>query len=340
METDDSPEGPALASASSKTTSMKMRETKSDRGSLPRKLVWTITCSFCDDERISPRGVQVKQNTISPIVKDMMIENNAASSPKSSETENEIFGNILLVSSVKQRSRRTLATVTSFFLQLLVIGFLLLIPLWFTEALPKQQLLTFLETPPPPPPPPPPPSPAPVKIVKVASDIANGHLRTPSRIPAKVRMIKEDDAPPPATIAVGVVGGVPGGIPGGQLGGVIGGIISSSSSGAAVPTLSKAVPTAQRVRVSQGVVNGLLINRVEPAYPPLAQQARVQGVVVLTAVIGKDGSVQQLQVVSGHPLLAPAAIAAVRQWRYKPYILNGEPLEVETTITVTFHVRS
>ena len=81
----------------------------------------------------------------------------------------------------------------------LLVGVLILIPLWFTDVLPKQQLLTFLEAPPPPPPPPPAAAPAPkaVRVVKVASEIADGHLRTPGRIPAKVQMIKEDDAPPP-----------------------------------------------------------------------------------------------------------------------------------------------
>jgi protein TonB len=253
-----------------------------------------------------------------------------------------LFEDSLLDSGVAQRKRRTRATLLSFVLQLFLIGFLLLLPLWFTDVLPKQQLLTFLEAPPPPPPPPPPAAstPSAVKVVKVTSNIANGWLRTPSRIPPKVQMIKEDDAPPPVATTGGVVGGVPGGIPGGQLGGVIGGIISSSSSLAAVPTLSKPVPTVQRVHISQGVTKGLLIYRVEPTYPPLAQQARIQGVVVLTAIIGKDGNIQNLQVVGGHPMLAPAAIEAVKHWRYKPFLLNGQPVEVETTVTVTFHVRS
>ena len=269
-------------------------------------------------------------------------EHDATRNPDSSAAyDQEIFEDILLGSSVEQRKRKTLATATSLFLQLLVIGSLLLFPLWFTEVLPMPQMLTFLVAPPPPPPPsPPPPSPPSVKVVKVASNIADGRLRTPSRIPAKVEMIKEDDAPPPAPITGGVVGGIPGGIPGGQLGGVIGGIISSSSSVSAVPSPSRPMPTAQRVRVSQGVIAGLLINRIEPTYPALAQQARIQGAVVLTAVIAKDGSVAHLQVLSGNPLLAPAAIAAVKQWRYKPFVLNGQPVEVETTITVTFHVRA
>ena len=253
-----------------------------------------------------------------------------------------LFEDSLLDSGVAQRKRRTRATLLSFVLQLFLIGLLLLLPLWFTDVLPKQQLLTFLEAPPPPPPPPPPAAstPSAAKVVKVTSNIANGRLRTPSRIPPKVQMIKEDDAPPPVATTGGVVGGVPGGIPGGQLGGVIGGIISSSSSLAAVPRLSQPAPAVQRVRVSQGVIKGLLIYRVEPAYPPLAKQARIQGVVVMTALIDKGGNVQNLQVVSGHPLLAPAAIEAVKPWRYKPFLLNGQPVEVETTVTVNFRVRS
>jgi protein TonB len=90
------------------------------------------------------------------------------------------------------------------------------------------------------------------------------------------------------------------------------------------------------VRVSQGVSQGLLIHEVRPQYPPLARQARIQGAVVLQAVIGKDGAIQNLHVVSGHPMLTTAAIDAVKQWRYKPYFLNGEPVEVDTQITVNF----
>src|SRR4029077_7967224 len=117
--------------------------------------------------------------------------------------------------------------------------------------------------------------------------------------------------------------------------------ISSSSRPVAVPRLSQPPPPAvQRVRISPGVTKGLLIYRVEPTYPPLAQQARIQGVVVLPALIDKGGNIQHLQVVSGHPLLVPAAIEAVKQWRYKPFLLSGQPVEVETTVTVSFHVRS
>jgi protein TonB len=144
-----------------------------------------------------------------------------------------------------------------------------------------------------------------------------------------VQIIKEEEAPPSMATG-GVVGGVPGGVPGGQMGGVIGGIISSTP--VAVPKAA----TPQRVRVSQGVSQGLLIKKIQPSYPPLARQARIQGQVLLQAEISKDGSIQNLRLISGHPMLAPAAIEAVKQWRYKPYYLNGEPVEVETQITVIF----
>src|SRR5438270_419512 len=242
-----------------------------------------------------------------------------------------MFEDSLIESGGRLKTKRGATTMVSFIFQLVLVGILVLIPLLFTEALPKQQLMTFLVAPPPPPPPPPPPAAAPVKIVKqIQSDLNNGQLRTPTKIPEKVQMIKEEEAPPPTMSAGGVVGGVPGGVPGGQMGGVIGGIISST------PVAVPKVATPQRVRVSQGVSQGLLIKKVQPAYPPLARQARIQGQVLLQAEISKDGSIQNLRLISGHPMLAPSAIEAVKQWRYKPYFLNGEPVEVETQITVIF----
>lgn len=238
-----------------------------------------------------------------------------------------------------QRKRKAFATTTSFILNILALLMLLLIPLAFTEQLPKAQLLTFLVAPPPPPPPPPPAAAEVQRVVRqIQTDmLSTGSLRTPTKIPQKIEMIKEDDAPPPMTVG-GVVGGVPGGIPGGQLGGVIGGIVASTSSMAAVPKFVAQTP--QRIRISQGVTRGLLIHREEPPYPPLARAARVQGEVVLNAIIDTNGQIQNLQLVSGHPMLVPAAIAAVKQWRYKPYLLNGTPVEVETTITVIFTLSS
>ncbi|HKH98364.1 MAG TPA: TonB family protein [Candidatus Sulfotelmatobacter sp.] len=241
-----------------------------------------------------------------------------------------MFEDSLIESGGRLKTQRGRTSAVAFVLEVMIIGVMVLIPLIFTEALPKQQLMTFLVAPPPPPPPPPPAA-APVKVVKVIqTDIVNGELRTPTKIPQKVQMIKEDEAPPPVMASTGVVGGVPGGVPGGSMGGVIGSVLSSTP--VAVPKIA----TPQRVRVSSGVSQGLLIRRVNPVYPPLARQARIQGVVILQAQISKDGSIENLQLISGHPMLAPAAIEAVKQWRYKPYLLNGEPVEVDTQVQVNF----
>jgi periplasmic protein TonB len=255
--------------------------------------------------------------------------------------EKQLFADALLESGADQRKRRASATVVSVIVQCLLVATIILIPLWFTDALPQQQLVTFLVAPPPPPPPAPAaPEAATRKVVKLASDIANGQLRTPRQIPQTVQIIREDDAPP-RIAADGVVGGVPGGIPGGQLGGVIGGIISSSSNLAALPKPAASVlPSVQRVRISPGITRGLLSYQTDPAYPSVARAAHIQGAVVLTAIIDKDGKIENLQLLAGHPLLAPAAIDAVKQWRYKPFLLNGQPVEVETTITVTFRLEA
>jgi periplasmic protein TonB len=128
------------------------------------------------------------------------------------------------------------------------------------------------------------------------------------------------DAPPP--------------LPGNIDGGVIGRILGSTPP----PGPNAGLPA--RVRVSSGVVQGLLVRQVAPVYPPLARQARIQGVVLLKARIDKDSNVVQLDLISGHPLLAPAAIDTVKQWKYKPYLLNGQPCDIETQIQVSFSLAS
>ena len=230
------------------------------------------------------------------------------------------------------------ATVISFLIQGAMIGVLLLIPLLYTQTLPKEQLMVYLVAPPPPPPPPPPAAaPAPKAVVKPPTqEVDTGQLKAPTKIPEKIAMIK--DQPPP--VDAGVEGGVVGGVPGGQMGGVVGGVLGSIVTQAPVAVPKEAVPppppTPQRVKVSAGVTAGLLMTKVQPQYPPLAKQARIQGTVVLQAVIGKDGSIQKLHALSGHPMLIQSAIDAVSQWKYKPYYLNGQPVEVDTQVTVNF----
>ncbi len=241
-----------------------------------------------------------------------------------------MFEDSLIESGGRLKTKRGRTSAIAFVLEIMIIIVMILIPLIFTEALPRTQLMTFLVAPPPPPPPPPPAA-APVKVVKVIqTDIVNGQLRTPTKIPQKVQMIKEDEAPPPVMSNAGVLGGVPGGVPGGSMGGVIGSVLS------ATPVAVPKVATPQRVRVSSGVSQGLLVRKVQPNYPPLARQARIQGVVLLQATISKEGNIENLQLLQGHPMLAPAAIEAVKQWKYRPYLLNGEPVEVETQVQVNF----
>jgi periplasmic protein TonB len=167
-----------------------------------------------------------------------------------------------------------------------------------------------------------------------------GKLMQPKAIPKDIAIIKEEELPPSAGVQ-GVVGGVPGGVPGGVAGGVLGGIIGGVPSAAPPPPPppvkveeKKAAP--QRIRVGGNVQAAMTIRAPKPAYPPLAKQARIQGVVRLNAIIGKDGSIQDLKAASGHPLLVPAALEAVKQWLYKPTLLNGEPVEVVTVIDVNF----
>ena len=236
-----------------------------------------------------------------------------------------MFEDSLIESGNRLKTHRGRAALFSFGLQAILVIILVLIPLLITEALPKQQLTTFLVAPPPPPPPPPPA--APVHIVRqVQTDIVNNQLRTPTRIPQKVQMIKEDAAPP----MQGVMGGVVGGVPGGSAGGVIGSIVSSTNVKA--PT----VAAPQRIRVSSGVSTGNLIRKITPQYPSIARTAHISGSVILEAEISKEGDVVNLHVIGGPPLLRQAAIDAVKQWKYRPYLLNGEPVVVDTQVTVIF----
>lgn len=157
-------------------------------------------------------------------------------------------------------------------------------------------------------------------------------MKAPTVIPKNVAEIK--DEPPPSFAAIGVVGGVPGGMPGGTPGGVLGSIISSAAAPPPPPPPQAAAP--KRIRVGGQVTAAKLILQPKPEYPPLAKMARIQGTVRLEAIISRDGTIQDLKVISGHPLLVKSALEAVQRWRYQPTLLNGEPVEVITEIEVNF----
>ena len=237
------------------------------------------------------------------------------------------------------KTNKPLTVAISFGIQSGLIVLLVILPMIFFEGLQPTQLASMLVAPPPPPPPPPPAAEI-IKVVKVIPrQFDAGRLVAPKQIPKDIAMIREEELPPNMG-AVGVVGGVPGGVPGGAVGGVIGGIIGSVPTAAPPPPPppkeAPKPPTPSRIRVGGNVQAANIAKMVRPAYPPLAKQARIQGTVRFNAVIAKDGTIQNLQVVSGHPLLIPAATEAVRQWIYKPTQLNGEPVEVQTQIDVNF----
>lgn len=242
-----------------------------------------------------------------------------------------MFDTLLESSPVKKKTRNPWAYAISITVQTVFVGVLILIPLLYTEALPKQDMmLSWLAAPPPPPPPPPPAAAQPVRrAIRRPSQLDQGKLRAPREIPREIAIIKEE---PIEEDTSSVVGGVPGGVPGGQIGGVLGGVLGG------IPSAQPPRPAApSRIRVSSGVQEAKVINRVEPIYPTFAKQARIQGEVLLEAIIAKDGSIQNLRVVNqAHPLLIQAALQAVQQWRYQPTLLSGEPVEVETIIRVQF----
>ena len=245
------------------------------------------------------------------------------------------------------KTKKTWTIFVSFIGQIAFVGVLVILPMIFFDQLPGAQLISSLVAPPPPPPPPPPPAAAPpVKVVKVIPrQFDAGKLMAPKVIPKEVATIKEEELPPPTSGVAGVVGGVPGGVAGGTPGGVLGGIIGSVPSAAPPPPppppkKEEKPVTPQRIKIGGSVQQAKLVRQPHPVYPPLAKQARIQGTVKLSAIISKDGTIQKLEVISGHPLLVPAALEAVKQWVYQPTLLNGEPVEVVTQIDVNFTLSS
>jgi len=231
-----------------------------------------------------------------------------------------------LNSSWDERSRRGLTALTSFGLQALAVGVLLVLPLLRPVGLPLfRQLSTPVtmgqpaEAPP-------------VRTHAAANTPARSEsldltLRMPTRIPNEIPTVSEDG--PPQGGPVGPY------IPGPSGPGSPDGVLSSLETGARPIMPAAPRPVLSAVRVSH-MSEGDLVRKVLPTYPLLARSARIQGQVVLQAVISQQGAIENLRVLSGHPMLVPAAIEAVRQWRYRPYILNSEPVEVETQITVNF----
>ncbi len=241
------------------------------------------------------------------------------------QQRNEV-GNIFYV--IESRPRNPRAVIGSLAFLTVIVLASIVVPLLHTDPLPKRETLTMLYLQPP------------------AAGASPRRLEAPkptsSYTPASTAILspvrKTEEAPPPP---VGTTGGVVGGVPGGIVGGVPGGVLTDMPTSArSVPMLAKSPEPmpVKRIRVASRVAEANLIHDVPPQYPPEAGRARIEGTVVLMAMIGKDGSVEDVRVESGLPVLAQAAIDAVKQWRYKPYVIDGEPVEVDSRITINFNL--
>jgi protein TonB len=244
--------------------------------------------------------------------------------------EDTIFGDSMLETSWTQRARRSWTTLTSFGVQALVISLLLLLPVLKTVGLPEARTVST---------PislgqsvPEPLTPTPRSGSAVApTNSDNARFVAPGRIPRVISMTADDTTPQtsaePCNAVCDAIATT--------IGTTSGPGIPFSLNGAR-PVLPTPPPTIARAIRTSSMLEGNLIRRVEPVYPPLARSARIQGSVVLVALISKAGTIDNLHALSGPPMLVPAAVSAVSQWRYRPYILNSEPIEVETQITVNF----
>lgn len=245
------------------------------------------------------------------------------------------------------KTRKSWTVVVAFAGQILVIGALLAIPLLYVQSLPVAQMTSVLLAPPPtPPPPPPPPPPAATHVARATHTAPRmfdvRRLIAPTTIPKQVASIKDIPELAPPSVQPGVIGGVSGGVAGGVLGGVLGGVPSAAPPPPPPPPKAEAPKptTPSRIRIGGQVEAAKLVHEVQPQYPELAKETRTGGLVRLKAIIGTNGRVEDLSLLSGQPLLVPAAMNAVKQWEYRPTYLNGRPVEVLTEVDVNFQLSS
>ena len=199
---------------------------------------------------------------------------------------------------------------------------LILIPLLHPEALPRQFVAILMEAPSAPTAPEP-QKPQHPQAATAPTEIRNGQIIAPSAIP--IIIFRPSEPEPPLQLDTATLGAGPNGP------GVPGGVFP----GPAVRPVVRQEPKGP-VRVSSGIEGALLVRKTLPIYPPIGLAMRVEGTVVLAATISKAGTIENLRIVGGPPVLRQAAIDAVQTWLYRPYLLDGEPVEVETTVNVIF----
>lgn len=238
-----------------------------------------------------------------------------------------MFAESLLEVSWAERGRRSWTTLTSFGLQVGIVGILLLIPLLTTVGLPNARTVsTPVSVGRRDPGPAPRPHNGGVRNTGVRIIPYSGPIMQPRSIPR--------DIPTGPDTTVAASSDAPDLGPAGYVGG--GGTNLPEAISGSQPVIPPPPKQIDKIFRRSEMLQGMLIRKVEPSYPPLARAARIQGSVVLAAVISKAGTIDNLRLISGHPMLVQAAIDAVSQWRYRPYVLNDEVIEVDTQITVNF----
>lgn len=243
---------------------------------------------------------------------------------------------LLEMPATKQEHRRPLEWLTAMGFHIAIIGLLVIVPLYTTATI---RLGDYRETallaPPPPSAPPPPPAAnavaAHITHPKAKLNYTMQKLTAPTAIPKKVSSYSDNVAEPAPEL-----GGVAGGIPGGVIGGVTNGVVGGT--GTALPPTPPPKPVQKIVRVGSNLKAPRQTYSVDPVYPPLARETHVAGTVIVDAVIDEHGNVVQTRVVNGHPLLIEAALNAVRQWKYEPTSLNGQPISVELQVQAHFNL--
>ena len=233
-----------------------------------------------------------------------------------------MFEDSLVESSGRIRTRSKWYAIGSFLIEAIALAALILIPFIYPAALPPQALTRMLIAPPPPlaPAPASHTTPAQAQAPVPVAQLVN--LSAPKVIPSHIANGDNTPAPPIMNQGFGEVRG------------------SDAISRLGVPLPAPPAPPRAKaegpVRVSSGVAEGHLLAPIQPIYPAIAKAARIQGTVVIEAVISRQGLVKQARIVSGQPMLAQAALEAVSRARYQPYMLNGQPVEVYTTIDINF----
>jgi periplasmic protein TonB len=239
-----------------------------------------------------------------------------------------MFEDALMESSHRIKTRSRYWSLLAVFVNCGVLIALIIWPLLHPEALPVQIMAALLVAPSPPPAAP--LAQATQPRLQARSELLDRQIQAPSKIPKEIKLDKEAASSPPSMVsAIGVEG-----MADGARGGSLKDLYSRMGAGPAIVKPS----TPRTLKVSSGVMAGNLLDKTLPQYPAIARAARIQGIVVLQATIAKDGTIQNLRVINGPPMLQQAAMDAVRSWRYKPYLLNGEPVEVETSINVVFNL--